>query len=128
MRLSRFVTVSAVLFAVLCAGAAGVSAQDASQQKFGSINCPQKMPCPDSGEYISASGLAKNSNACLAGLGVHRDSSFFDESAGLDSSQCMSINSDLIRSKTSKTLLPKCCVMQLPDRSCIMHCDMLNNW
>lgn len=98
-------------------------------QRFGSATCAEKIPCPSSSTYISASDLAANANACMVQeLGLSIKDGYFDQTAGLDSNYCLSVRSELLAKKDSKLIMPRCCVITLPDNSCTFHCDLVNGW
>lgn len=98
-------------------------------QNFGSATCRKRVPCPDSGDYSSASELAAMGNSCMAeGFGAKNENGFFDDVVGLDINNCLTLRSDLIKTRDSKNILPLCCIMPMPDKTCVFHCDMQNNW
>jgi hypothetical protein len=98
-------------------------------QKFGSATCRQQIPCASGSTYVSASDLAALGNQCVStGLGLSVEDGFFDQSAGLDSNGCLTVRSELLLKRDSKTLLPKCCEVQQSDGSCSFHCDLTNGW
>ncbi len=92
---------------------------------FGVATCSPKVPCAgDFSKPMSSAGLAANANACVVnnlGIGVVPPDGFFDDTAGLDGSGCLTLKSDV----STKGTPPRCCVITLPDNSCTFQCELV---
>ncbi len=93
---------------------------------LGSYTCSQSVPCPGSGEAVSAAGWARYGNACVTqAFGYSNPNGFIDETAGLNESKYMTAKPDAIQRGAASQLSPQCYVLQLPSKSCFIHCDLV---
>lgn len=97
-----------------------------SGHNFGSIVCPQKMPCPeDSNGSMSSSALASAGDACITQyFGYTSSSGFFDTNAGLDGNNCLTPIPGLLPTGMGNPLIQACCVVKLPTNACAMRCEL----
>lgn len=115
-----------LLAAVLLAPFASHAASSGSQYSFGSITCPQRVACPDSGAPLPASEYVASADACVTqNFGPSADgSSFFNDSMAPDSNGCL--NTKPVAGVGGKTpILPHCCLMKLKDDQCAFNCDLV---
>jgi hypothetical protein len=118
MRISYVAAVSIMLISIPVL----VKAANTAPVKFGNYTCSQQVPCSDDGTLDSGQ-WAKLGNACMAqGFGYTSPNGFIDESAGLDESNCMLSKIEDTNGKTKLT--PKCCVVQIGQNRCAVHCDL----
>ena len=93
---------------------------------LGGYTCSQKVPCPDSGEFVSPAGWAQFGNACVTqAFGFTNPNGFIDEFAGLTGSGALTAKPDSIKRGIGSQLSPQCYVLQLPSKSCFIHCDLV---
>ncbi|HEU0117114.1 MAG TPA: hypothetical protein VFR09_00650 [Alphaproteobacteria bacterium] len=118
----RFVVLAAFILIL----ASPVATQAAGPgQKFGSITCPQKVSCSPTSD--DSANIANSANQCmLQGLGLAVPSGFFDDVAGVDSSGCLTVKSEVI-GKNPQQVLPHCCLVAVDESNCAFHCDMVQH-
>ncbi len=94
---------------------------------FGTITCPQRVPCPEDNNTIPTSTLVAATNACITQYsGYTSPSGFFDEIAGLDSSSCLTSLPNTIPKGMGAQLIPHCCIVKLQENICSFRCDMMS--
>lgn len=99
-------------------------------RNFGGLNCPQRVPCPDSwtpGNVPKSSDLADNANNCLVqyfGL-TSNGQGFFDRDLGTDSDNCLRNIPGSVKQVGKGNVTPHCCVARLTDNSCSFSCNLL---
>jgi hypothetical protein len=95
-----------------------------SLHSFGATNCPQTVPCPDSGVRMpSSSDMADSANICVSQNLFLKDNGdgFFEKSSGLDSNDCLTTNAAALSGKA----VPQCCIAKLSDSHCVFRCELL---
>lgn len=94
---------------------------------FGSANCPQRIPCPEDSD-TPVSTLISIANACITQyFGYSSPSGFFDSEVPLTSNYCLTTTPGLIPKGVGAQTNPLCCIMKMPDASCLVHCDLVTN-
>ncbi len=100
-------------------------AQTEGKPVFGRYTCRQPVPCDSFGAYTSAQ-WAQAGKACLtAAFDYSNTDDFFDDSAGLDDSNCLTTNLDVIPKGKATRLIPYCCVVKLPTNACVFQCKLV---
>ncbi len=134
MRFSCLVIASAVLFVATSAFAqqqppvSGSTTNKPRQTTLGSHTCSDIVPCEGSAEAsaVTSTQWAAYGDSCMAdGFGYANPDGFIDDTAGLDSSGCMTSKVPNGASHGMGTLTPKCCVVTLPTGVCSIHCDLV---
>jgi hypothetical protein len=120
MRLSQIAVLALVLIT------APVVAQSADAPAiYGRYTCKQNVPCADNYE-ITAEQWADVGNACITqGFGYTKPSGFFDSTAGLDGSDCLTALPQAIPHSVGSQVTPVCCIIKTPDDVCGIHCDLV---
>jgi hypothetical protein len=96
--------------------------QGSLHRSFASTNCPQQTPCPGDASS-SVSDLASVANECVTqGFNIRDGGTFFDDTSTLDADSCLTLATTAQTAKIN----PRCCIRQLQDSSCILHCDLSN--
>lgn len=121
----RLLTIAALGFSLIAAPAMAQQAngQESSNHKvFASVTCPQQFPCPGDTQ-LSSSDISSIANSCVTlGFNAKNNVTYFDDTSSLDANNCLSLSTSI---QTSK-IQPRCCVRQLQDNSCVLHCDLSN--
>jgi hypothetical protein len=124
------ITLAVALIAVVTTGASHAQAQGQSTPSaphvFGSGNCPQKIPCPDSHAGFSDSDYASAANKCITSyFGYSNPDGFFD-TIGLDSNNCLAYIPGSIPKGVGGALTAQCCVEKnAVSGTCYYHCDLV---
>ena len=96
-----------------------------STRNFGRVFCTPHVPCLDDAVPAAPESLAANANACANQyFGGSRPTAFFDATAGMDSSGCLTANPNTAMTSNDGTLAPQCCVVQLSDHVCTFRCEL----
>ena len=102
-----------------------VWAQATGKAVFSSYTCSQPVPCGDV-EGATSEQWAQAGNACIArGFGYNNPDGFIDETAGLNSSNCLTAKPGALPKGMGAQLAPQCCVIQLSANRCGIHCDIV---
>ncbi|MFA5041514.1 MAG: hypothetical protein WC464_07775 [Bdellovibrionales bacterium] len=100
-------------------------AQTEGKPVFGRYTCSQQVPCESYGGYSSAQ-WAQAGKACLIkAFDYSNELDIFDDTAGLDDSNCLTTNIDSLPKGKSARLIPFCCVVQLPTKACVFSCKLV---
>jgi len=91
---------------------------------FRGFYCPPRLPCDESDPaFPPVQTIIATVNGCVSGnLSVKSDDSLFDQTAGLDSSGCLSTNPSAF---ATRDIIPHCCVESVPEGNCSIHCSLL---
>jgi hypothetical protein len=116
--------VAYILLIALFLATPALAAQPApgdAQHIFGSVTCPNRVPCPDTGETADASVA----NACIAQYFGYTSASGFFDTSGLNGNNCLTPLPNVLPKGVGNQLSPICCVIKLPqDGTCAFHCDL----
>jgi len=113
------------IYSVLLLGLALVSAPAMAKTSYGSYTCDKRMPC-DGYRSVSAEEAVQIGNMCITkGFGYTNPSGFFDDAAGLDSTNCLLPLPNAIPNIVGSPLTPVCCIMARPDNTCSLHCELV---
>lgn len=100
-------------------------------RNFGRGYCQQTFLCPESMDSESMRSfipqLIGMANGCVSHhFGRSSKGGFFEESAGLDASGCLSTKNDIQKSSSGLTLMPECCVAPVEgeEGTCRLICDL----
>lgn len=123
--MKKIIAISVLTISML--GVVGdVGAQQPRGRSFGSATCAQDLSCStlryDSNAAAQLSGVA---TACLARyLGMSSKTPYFDQNSGLDTSGCLTINSDFT---PVDNYTPKCCLIEPNSGSdkCYLVCEQI---
>lgn len=123
---------------ILCAVAALMSfpAQAASESQKGSMivfgmrDCAPKFECSilSSGENRAeiTKKLVSISSSCISTyLSLRRPEGYFDESYGLNSSDCLEVKNIKPEAGAEGVMIPICCLKKDTSGKCFMHCEKL---
>lgn len=98
--------------------------------KFGNATCGQVFQCPASRDSETSryvlSQIVKQSNGCiLSYFGMKREGGFFEESMGLDMSNCLRTK-PIQRDAGGRIVTPKCCAAPIERGSpnCQIVCEI----
>ena len=97
-----------------------------TQYNFGRVVCPQPVSCPDDYKNpVSASDLASRASACITqSFGYVNQNGFFDDSAGLDSNDCLTTIPNVLPKGMGSRLVPSCCVIKKEAGGCAFQCEL----
>jgi len=118
----RFLIVAVLGFALAATPAMAQQHNGSSTGRvFGNANCPA-IPCPGTpGAYLTSSDYIANINGCIQQHFGVDSSSMFDSTSSLDESNCLTTSQNF----TNKGVMPKCCMVALPQNKCMFHCSMV---
>jgi hypothetical protein len=94
----------------------------------GMFTCKQQLPCDLSDPfYASGADLIPIANACVghSTSTVVPPEGFFDETAGIDSSGCLTPTSETPKGNATGGVTPQCCITTLPSGACTLHCSLV---
>lgn len=91
---------------------------------FGSANCPTRVVCPQDGNVATRQLLAIG-NACITQYFGYSSANGFFEDMGTNSNNCLTSIPDTIPKGVGAQLAPLCCIIKMPDSSCLLHCDLV---
>ena len=125
MRLSRLAALGFILVALPI----GVQAEENSAvHVFASNACiKQPVPCVENAGTVDPAQWAAVGSACVTEtIGASNPTGFINETAGVDSSGCLTPKQDSLIMGLGKThLTPRCCIKKSPENVCFVYCEIL---
>lgn len=93
----------------------------AEKRIFGSYTCSRQVPCDRDG--FTPEQWAQAGRDCLqGGLGYNAPDDVFNDIIGLDSSNCLTTNTEVIPQGQRMRLIPRCCMVERSPGLCSMSC------
>jgi hypothetical protein len=97
----------------------------AGKHSFGRYTCSQQVPCDRHGSFTAEQWAQAGSSCVSAGFGINNAKEAFDPLAGLDTSNCLTINTESVPQGKGARLVPYCCVEQLQNNTCVLQCNLI---
>ncbi len=117
----RFLIAAALIASLLMSSSVKAQNNSATGHNYGGITCPQHVSCSD--DFSRVESFA---NACITQyFGFTNSDGFFESALGLDSNNCLVTKENVLPKYATTRTTPHCCVSQIQDDECAVHCDLV---
>jgi len=102
--------------------------QSEGKKTFGIYTCDREpVPCYTYGAYTSDQWAKAGQECAIQAFSFRAktEGPLFDNTAGLDSSNCLTTNINALTKNGATRLIPYCCVKQLPTQICAFECRLV---